>query len=193
MRKGKWGFTTSGRHLLLAFAGLFAFAALWWFYEPSYLDIYVPIPSYHGDIWDRTSRTVSYTKNRPGREYVLRREGTAYNSAVGWQTASDGFSYFDRWLGERGWQRTEMYTGGDDALPESKCLKFGQTFAVYTRPEDTSGFAGSNKGATGRVTVAIWPVSGWSEPQARDSTGFNVVMVTTRPSIWRQIHDAFDD
>ena len=193
MGNGKWKFVPSGRHLLLACAGLISFAALWWFYEPSFIDIYVPIPSYYRDIWEHTSRTISYTEDKPGAEYVLRRDGTAYTGVVGWQIASDGLSYFDRWLGERGWHRTDMYTGGDNALPESKFLKFGETFAVYTRPHDTSGFAGSNKGATGRVTVAIWPVSGWREPQARDAIGFKVVMVTARPSFRRQLHDAFDD
>ena len=193
MRNGKWRFVPSGRHLLLAFAALISFAALWWFYEPSFLDIYVPIPSHHRDIWERTSRTISYTEDKPGVEYVLRRDGTAYTGAVGWQTASDGLSYFDRWLGERGWHRTNMYNAGYHALPESKFLKFGETFAVYTRPHDTSGFAGSNKGATGRVIVAIWPVSGWNEPQARDAIGFTVVVVTVRPSFLRQLHEALDD
>ena len=193
MGNGKWKFVTSGRHVLLAFAGLISFAALWLFYEPSFLDIYVPIPSYHRDIWERTSRTISYTEDQPGVEYVVRREGTAYTDVTGWQSPSDGLSYFDQWLGERGWQRTDLYIEGNPLLPETKFLKFGETFAVYTRPHDTSGFAGSNKGATGRVTVAIWRVNGWSELQARDVIGFKVVVLTTRPSLLRELHDAFDD
>jgi hypothetical protein len=191
--KVRFGIPARGRNLLLGLAGLISFAAIWWFYTPFYLDLYVPVPSYEGDIWLRTSRTVSSISYRPGVEYVIRREGTASTDVVGWQSARDGLYYFDRFLRERGWQRTDMYTSGDPVLPETEFLTFGQTFAVYTRPEDTSGFNGGNKGATGRVTVAIWPVSGATEPQAYDATGYNVVMVTARPSLRRALHDAFDD
>ena len=183
----------SRRQLLVASGVLVSFAALWWFFTPSYLELYVPIPSYHSDIWNSTRRTTFSYTDMPGVEYVLRRDGTARPDVVGWRCASDGLSYFDRWLGERGWQRTDMYTDGDPVLPETGFLKFGETFAVYTRPEDRSGFAGSNKGATGRVTVAVWPVSGLSEPPNCDEIGFNVVVVTTRTSFLRQLHDAIDD
>ena len=107
------------RPLLLVLGGLISFSALWWFYSPFYLELYVPIPSYHQDIWHRTSRTTFSYTDQPGLEYVLRREGTACPSVVGWQCASDGLSYFDRWLGERGWHRTDMYTDGDPVLPET--------------------------------------------------------------------------
>ena len=193
LSKFRFGIPARGRNLLLVFAGLISFAAIWWFYTPFYLDINVSVPSNHGDIWYRTSRSVASTIDRPGVEYVMRREGTAYTDVVGWQSAREGLYYFDHYLHERGWQRTQMYTSGDPVLPETEFLTFGLTFAVYTRPDDTSGFNGSNKGATGRVTVAIWPVSGATEPQAYDSTGYNVVMVTARPSLRRALADAFDD
>ena len=191
--KRKFRLPVRGRNLLLGLAGLISFAAIWWFYTPFYLDLYVPVPSEHGDIWYRTSRTVISNSAQPGVEYVMRREGTASTTVVGWVRASDGLYYFDRWFEERGWHRTEMYTYGDPALPETEFLKFGQTFMVYTRPDDTSGFNGSNKGATGRVTVAIWPTGGATEPEAYDATGYKVVMVTVRPSIRRAFHESFDD
>lgn len=191
--KSKFGIPVRLRNLLLVFAGLMSFAALWWFYTPFHLEIYVPIPSYHGDIWHNTTRSVSSNSDQPGVEYVLRREGTAFTDVVGWQMPSDGLLYFNRWLGERGWRPTDMYTSGDPALPETEFLRYGENFLVYTRPDDRSGFAGSNRGATGRITVAIWPRSGGSEPQARDVTGYNVVVITARPSFLRTLHDAFDD
>ncbi len=86
-----------------------------------------------------------------------------------------------------------MYTNGNPILPETNFLKFGETFAVYTRPGDTSGFAGSNKGATGIVTVAVWPIEQGSGPQDCRVAGFNVVMLTARPSLLRALHDAIDD
>ena len=187
--KGIFGMYTKRRIFLLAFTGVVSLAGLWWFYTSLYLEVYVSIPSYHRDIWHRTSRSTISNYDQPGVEYVLRREGTAYTSVLGWQKASDGLSYFDRWFAERGWQRTDMYTEGDPTLPETEFLKFGENFAIYTRPEDTSGFAGSNKGASGRITVAVWPVTGCDQ----DVIGFNVVMVTARPSLIRALHDAIDD
>jgi hypothetical protein len=169
------------------------FAGLWWLYTPSYLDLYVPVPSYHGDIWMRTSRGTFAYNYRSGVEYVLRREGTAYTEVVGWQTEAEGLSYFDRWLGERGWQRTEMYTAGDPILPETNFLKFEQTYAVYTRPDDRSGFNGQNRGATGRVTVAVWRVPDADETDECRVAAFNVVFVTSKSSIWKALMDALDD
>jgi len=181
------------RPLLLALACLMSLWAVWWFYQPSYLDIYVPIPSYHSDIWNYTSRsTFSYT-GRSGVEYVLRRDGTAYTGVVGWRSAGAGLSYLDHWLAERGWERTNIYTEGDPVLPESDFLKFGETYAVYTRPEDRSGFGGNVRGAAGRVTVAVWPISEGNEPGECNVAGFNVVVVTTKPSFWKEFIDAFDD
>lgn len=161
--------------------------------QAAYLDLYVPIPSYHSDIWNHSQRTtLSYT-GESGVEYVLRRDGTAYTEVVGWKSSSEGLSYLDRWLAERGWERTDMYPEGDPALPESAFLKFGETFAVYTRPDDRSGFGGSRRGAEGRVTVAVWPVSKGSEPGECEVAGFNVVVVTAKPSFWKALRDAFDD
>jgi hypothetical protein len=183
----------SRKSLILAFAFLLPILAIWWLFAPSYLDFYVPLPSYHGDIWHHTSRsTFSYT-GRSGVEYVVRRDGTAYTEVVGWQTANDGLSYFDRWLAERGFERTEMYLEGDPVLPESRFLKFGQTFAVYTRPDDRSGFNGSVRGAEGRVTVAVWPVSDWSDLSVCQVKSFNVVVVTAKPSLLKAFADALDD
>lgn len=179
--------------LLLAFACLVSLAAVWWFYMPSYLDLYVPISSYHGHIWSQTSRTTFSFTGDSGVTHVLRRDGTAYTDVVGWQSAGDGLRFLDHWLVERGWQRTDMYTEGDPALPESGFLKFGETYAVYTLPEDRSGFGGNVRGAMGRVTVAVWPISEGPEPQECKVAGFNVVVVTAKPSFWKALTDAFDD
>ena len=179
------------RTLLVAFACLMLPSALWWFYTPSYLDLYVPIPSFHGDIWNYTSRTTFSYTGRSGVEYVLRRDGTAYTEVVGWQSSGEGLKYLDHWLAERGWERTHIYTEGDAILPETDFLKFGETFAVYTRPEDRSGFGGNVRGATGRVTVAVWPIS--EEGALCKVAGFNVVVVTAKPSLWKEFIDAFDD
>ena len=195
MENGKWrfGIPVKRRTLLVAFIWLMSLTAVWWFFTPSYLELYVPLPSFHRDIWNSSSRTTFSYTDEPGVEYVLRRDGTAYTEKVGWQNTTDALKFFDQWLGERGWQRTEMYTNGDPVLPETEFLKFGETFAVYTRPDDRSGFNGSNRGALGRVTVAVWPMSGLSEPQDCNVAGFNVVVVTARPSLFRALHDAFDD
>lgn len=195
MENGKWrfGIPVKRRTLLLAFLWLMSLTAVWWFFTASYLELYVPLPSFHKDIWNSTSRTTFSYTDEPGVEYVLRRDGTAYTEKVGWQNTTDALKFFDQWLGERGWQRTEMYINGDPVLPETEFLKFGETFAVYTRPDDRSGFNGSNKGALGRVIVAVWPRSGVSEPQEGQASSFNVVVVTARPSVLRAIHDAIDD
>ena len=195
MENGKWKsvMPVRRRPLLLAFACLLSLSTVWWFSTPSYLDLYVPIPSYRSDIWNHTSRTTFSYTGESGVEYVLRRDGTAYTEVVGWQSAGEGLSYFDRWLAERGWERTDMYTEGDPVMPESDFLKFGETYTVYTRPDDRSGFNGNLRGATGRVTVAVWPVSDGSAPDDCKVAGFNVVMVTTRPSFWKAFIDAFDD
>ena len=181
------------RPLLLAFACLTSLSAVWWFYMPSYLDLYVPIPSFHSDIWNHTSRTTFSYTGRSGVEYVLRRRGTAYTEVVGWRSASEGLNYLDHWLGERGWARTDIYTEGDPVLPESAFLKFGETYAVYTRPEDRSGFGGNVRGAMGRVTVAVWPVSEGGDLEECRVAAFNVVVVTAKPSFWKAFIDAFDD
>lgn len=179
--------------LALALALLVSLAVVRWFSTPSYLDLYVPIRSYHSDIWNHSQHTtLSYT-GRSGVEYVLRRDGTAYTEVVGWRSAVEGLHYLDRWLTERGWERTDMYTEGDPALPESSFLKFGETYAVYTRPDDRSGFNGNVRGAEGRVTVAVWPVSEASDPSECGVAGFNVVVVTAKPSFWKAIKDSLDD
>lgn len=193
MENTKWGFVTSVRlkTWLLAFACLLLLSAGWWLYTPHYLELYVPIPSFSGDIWNYTSRaTFSYT-GRSGVEYVLRRDGTAYTEVVGWQTAGGGLNYLDHWLAERGWERTNIYTEGDPILPESDFLKFGETYTVYTRPEDRSGFGGTVRGGAGRVTVAVWPIC--AEGEQCKVAGFNVVVVTAKPSFWKAFTDAFDD
>jgi hypothetical protein len=185
--------TVKRKPLLLAFAGLVPFLVFWWLYTPSYVELYIPVPSYEADIWNHTSRaTLSYARDS-GVTYVLRRGGTAYADVVGWQSEADGLSYLDRWLTERGWERTEMYTEGDPALPESSFLKFGQSFAVYTRPDDRSGFNGNARGAMGRVTVAVWPIEQANEAAECRVQGFNVVVVTAKPSFWKAITDSLDD
>ena len=181
------------RTLVLASAFLLPLLAVWYFFTPSYLDIYVPLPSYHDDIWNHTNHSTFSYAGRSGVEYVVRRDGTAYADVVGWQNAGDGLAHFDRWLGERGWERTEMYPEGDPVLPESKFLKFGQTFAVYTQPDDRSGFNGTVRGAMGRVTVAVWPVSDESDVSDCRLAGFNVVVVTAKPSFLKAFADALDD
>jgi hypothetical protein len=70
-------------------------------------------------------------------------------------------------------------------------LKFGETYAVYTRPDDRSGFGGNVRGGMGRVTVAVWPIS--EEGEQCKVAGFNVVVVTAKPSFWKEFTDAFDD
>jgi hypothetical protein len=172
---------------------ILALSAVWWFSASPYLELYIPIPSVGGDIWYHTHRTSLYFGDESGVEYVLRRDGTAYTDTVGWQDASEGLSFLDRWLVQQGWERTDMYTEGDPALPESDFLKFGETYAVYTRPEDRSGFNGTVRGAEGRVTVAVWPVGQSTEPDACPVRGFNVVVVTAKPSLWRLFSHAFDD
>jgi hypothetical protein len=185
--------TVKHRRLLVAFVFLIPLVAVWWLYTPSYVELYVPIPSIHSHIWTHTSRgTFSYTGDS-GVVYVLRRDGTASGDVVGWQSAADGLSFFDRWLAERGWERTEMYTEGDPVLPESNFLKFGETYAVYTQPDDRSGFNGNVRGALGRVTVAVWPVDYGRAPGECSVADFNVVVVTAKPSLWKAFTDAFED
>ena len=181
--------------LLLPAVGLVAALSFGlWLSAPSYLEIYIPIPSYRRDIWNYTQHTTFSYAGDSGVEYVLRREGTADTDVVDWHNAADGLSYLDRWLAERGWERTDIYTEvGDPALPETSFLKFGETYAVYTRPEDRSGFNGTVRGGEGRVTVAVWPRSQNTEPTACDVSGFNVVVVTVRPSFWRVLTHAFED
>lgn len=183
--------------LVLASGCLLLVPLVWWISQPSYIDLYVPISSYHGHIWNSTSRTTfAYTGAR-GVEYVLRRDGSAYNEVVGWNTSVDGLNYLDRWLVERGWERTEIYTEGDPVVPETDFLKFGETYAVYTRPEDRSGFNGTRRGGAGRITVAVWPIGGLDQGAADDCeckvAGFNVVVATIKPSFWKEFTDAFDD
>jgi hypothetical protein len=166
--------------------------AAWWISLTSYLDLYVPLHSYRGDVWDKTHRTALSRTGESGVEYVLRRDGTAYTKDVGWRSAAEGLRHFDGWLGGRGWERTEIYTQGDPILPESEFLEFGETYAVYTRPEDRSGFGGNRRGAAGRVVVAVWPVCNGGEPDCCVQ-GFNVVMATARPSFRKALSDAFED
>ena len=177
---------------LVALAFVLPLSAVWWCSASSYHELYIPIPSHHNDIWNHSQRaTLSYTDD-PGVDYLLRRDGTAYTDVVGWQNAGEGMSYLDRWLVERGWERTDIYPQGDPALPESEFLKFGETYAVYTDPEDRSGFGGSVRGQNGRVTVAVWPICASSERQCQVA-GFNVAVVTVKPSWWRLLSHAFDD
>jgi hypothetical protein len=188
-------FATLSKHkrFLLGVVLIVSFLAIWWFSASPYRDLYIPIPSYHSDIWNHTQRTtLSYT-GESGVEYLLRRDGTAYTGVVGWQNARDGLSFIDRWLAERGWERTDIYPEGDPALPETEFLKFGETYAVYTDPEDRSGFNGTRRGALGRVTVAVWPIGGSSGPSECGVPGFNVVVVTVKPSVWRVVTHSFDD
>jgi hypothetical protein len=176
---------------LLALTFLLQPFILWWYFTPSYLDIYIPIPSYHGDIWNHTHRTAFSYNDESGEEYVLRRDGTAYAEVVGWKSTKDGLHYIDHWLVERGWERTEIYTQGDPILPESEFLKFGETYAVYTRPEDRSGFGGNARGAMGRVTVAVWPICINSENCCVD--GYEVVIASAVPSFRLALIRGLDD
>ena len=187
MTLGKYKF------LLPAFALLVPLSAVWWFSSPSYHELYIPIASYHSDIWNHTQRTTFSNTDEPGVQYLLRRDGTAYPGVVGWQSPSDGLAYLDRWLVEQGWERTDIYPQGDPALPETDFLKSGETYAVYTDPDDRSGFGGTVRGALGRVTVAVWPINGLSDGTECNVSGFNVVVVTVKPSIWRVLTHAFDD
>jgi len=181
------------KRFLLAVALVVSLAASWWFSASPYLELYIPIPSYHSDIWNYTQRTIFSYTGESGVEYVLRRDGTAYTEVVGWQTAGDGLNFIDHWLVEQGWERTDIYPEGDPALSESDFLKAGATYAVYTRPDDRTGFGGTVRGAQGRVTVAVWPIGGSSEPGECSVAGFNVVVVTVKPSFWRLVTHAFDD
>src|SRR5688500_16881831 len=63
METGKWNFVISGRgSVLLALALLVSLSAVPWFSAPSYVDLYVPIRSYHSDIWNHSQHTtLSYT------------------------------------------------------------------------------------------------------------------------------------
>lgn len=170
------------KRFLLVLALVVSLPAVWWFSASSYLELYIPIPSYHSDIWNHTQRTALSFAGESGVEYVLRRDGTAHTEVVGWQSAADGLGYLDHCLAERGWERTDIYTEGDPALPETDFLRFGETYAVYTRPEDRSGFGGNARGEEGRVTVAVWPRGEMSEPSECKASGFNVVVVTVKPS-----------
>ena len=180
------------KRLVLALAFVLPLAAVWWCSSASYHELYIPIPSYKSDIWNHSERAAVTDAGESGVDYVLRRDGTAYADVVGWRNARDGLNHIDRWLVERGWERTEMYTQGDPALPETQFLKYGETYAVYTDPEDRSGFNGNARGVLGRVTVAVWPIGGSSESECQVS-GFNVVVVTVRPSWWRVMSHAFED
>jgi hypothetical protein len=178
---------------LLALAFILPLLAFWWFSASRYHELYVPVPSFHKDIWNYTQRTSLSYDGESGVDYVLRRDGTAYTEVVGWRSAGDGLSYLDRWLAERGWERTDIYPVGDPALPETNFLKSGETYAVYSRPEDRSGFGGTVRGAQGRVTVAVWPRIGSPDLTESEVSGFNVVVVTVKPSWWRVLTHAFDD
>lgn len=182
-----------GKYKILLAALVVLLAAVWWFTRSPYHELYIPIASFHGDIWNYTQRTTFSFTDESGVEYVLRRDGTAYSGVVGWQNASEGLSYLDRWLAERGWERTDIYPQGDPVLPETDFLKSGETYAVYTRPDDRSGFGGNRRGALGRITVAVWPTGGISNASEGQASGFNVVVVTVKPSFWRVLTHAFDD
>src|SRR5688572_4621783 len=103
---------------------LFAAATFWWVFTASYLGLYVPVASYHGDIWCDTHRTTLTYADEPGVLYVIRRSGTAYGEIQGWNNAADATAFFDKWLTERGWVRAHIYPHGDPAVPESQFLEF---------------------------------------------------------------------
>ena len=109
----------------------------WWLLSPSYIELSVPITSNGtGYFWWDTQRSSLAYADEPGLLYVSRKAGTAYTDTQGWKTREEVIGYFDKWLNEHGWERTDIYTSGDPALPESQFLKFGEGYVVYTMLHD---------------------------------------------------------
>jgi hypothetical protein len=139
------------------------------------LDITVTPHEGGGAFWWESHRTELAYDDSAGVFYVNRQVGTGYAHPQQWKTEADVFGFFDARL-ERGW--TLRSTGGSDpAVPETRLLP-AENIHRYYRYDDAH--AGSPY-----VIVVAWPVGGSVD-------GFNVVLTTVTPSLWKELWSGLD-
>jgi hypothetical protein len=143
-----------------------------------FLEIDVPVTRHQGggEFWWESHRTELALEDSAGKYYVYRQVGTGYADSQGWKTEAEVFAYFDKRLAERGWSMTS--TGGSDpAVPESRLLP-SESIHRYYRFDDAH--AGSPY-----AIVVTWPIGSGVD-------GFNVVLTTVQPSLWKQFWSGLD-
>ncbi|MEZ5776342.1 MAG: hypothetical protein R3D33_17025 [Hyphomicrobiaceae bacterium] len=143
-------------------------------FQPAQVRLDVPVaPVATGYFWWEASESELAYADDWGVLYVRRLVGTGYPEFQGWQTGEAALQQFARWLTAQGF--VEDGPGGDDpAVPESRLLPAEQGRRFHLASD-----------AQIRATVTIWPVDG-------ASTGFHVVLTTTRPSLARRISQSLD-
>jgi len=143
-----------------------------------FLELDIPVVPHKGGgaFWWESHHTELAYDDSAGAFYVHRQVGTGYTDGQQWKTEADVFAFFDARLLERGWTLTS--TGGSDpAAPETRLLP-AENIHRYYRYDDAH--AGSPY-----VIVVAWPVGGNVE-------GFNVVMTSVTPSLWKQLWSGLD-
>ena len=144
----------------------------------NFLEVDIPVARHLGGgaFWWESQRTELAYDDSAGVLYVHRQVGTGYADAQQWKTEADVFGFFDEQLRMRGWTLTS--TGSTDpAVPETRLLP-AESIHRYYRPDDAH--AGSPY-----VIVVAWPIGGNVE-------GFNVVLTTVTPSLWKQLWSGLD-
>jgi len=173
-------------------AGAILIAILaYWNLTSSYLEIYIPVASYHDkDIWSTEGRG-SYSYIEGGQKYyVLRYTGTSYYEVNKWNWVSEIAAYFDEQMTNRGWERSEnIYTEGDPAAPETEFLPYGdgdndRGYVVYVKKDDLWG-------KDGHAVVAISRIAPQT-PSCCRVDGFHISLTTVRPSLMTQINSNVD-
>jgi hypothetical protein len=143
-----------------------------------FLEIDIPVAPHKGGgaFWWESHRTELAYDDSAGVFYVHRQVGTGNADAQQWKTEADVFAFFDKRLAERGWTVTS--TGSSDpAVPETRLLP-AESIHRYYRFDDAH--AGSPY-----VIVVAWPIGGAVE-------GFNVVLTSVTPSLWKQLWSGLD-
>jgi hypothetical protein len=126
-----------------------------------------------GYLWWETQRSELAYADESGVLYVHRQVGTAYSATQGWRTAEEAFAHFERWFLANGWTPASTAAAAP-TIPEGRLLSEANHRA-YMRDRRAREIA----------HLAIWPVGGSVE-------GFNVVLVTSRPSWLRRLSSGLD-
>jgi hypothetical protein len=165
--------------------------------RPTFLKIPIqPPPDIYGEgEWSFTSySTFLSTDNTPfigSRYYILRK--TAFVSSDQDRQLNQSWdsliSYFDEKLSHIGWNRTEKEDLCYVMLPEAKFLKYGEDgYVQYLPKNNTNLITQASYGET--ICLAIWS-SG--NAQSGTPSGFNVVLLTSKPSPFTKFFDIFSE
>lgn len=159
--------------LILAAAGSFVLWTVWLGYVV--LDIPVKRHAGGGAFWWESQFAELIFADSWRRLYIHRQAGTAYPEPrmQGWKTVEETLSYFDRRLKEHGWDRVHPGVA-DFIMPEARFLGEANLRANWRGSDHDD-----------KAVIAAWPIGDTTD-------GFNVVLVTARPSFMRKLEDALD-